>query len=181
MLPPDNPWPVVLVLICVAIGFGLQWTNSRSKSALAICLIAAALGVGCYAWSQFVETPTKVILGQLRDMTNAFQNRDVAKTKSYFSKQANLPPELDTIINLVRVKGNIRLTDLSVKFKEQNSLATSHFRANGSFSYGEVGSVDHFPTRWELDWQREANEWKIIEVRRLHLMNGKEVDIRSGK
>jgi len=180
MLPPDNPWPVLIVLLCVAIGFGLQWYGSKKNSALAVMLLSLGLGIGCYAWSQSVETPTKVITARLHEMTAAFQNQDVAKTKSYFSQQAALPVELDTVISMVRVHGEIRLSDISVILKQQNSLATCHFRANGTFSPATGGAQQYLPTRWELDWQREGNEWKIIAVRRLHMMNGKEVNVITG-
>lgn len=180
MLPPDNPWPVVLVLMCVVIGFGFQWISSRSRSSLSITLIAIGLAIACFAWSQFVETPTKAVVRQLRDMARAFQNHDVAKTKSYFSNQAKLPEDVDSVMALVHVHGDIRLTDISVTFQQANTVAVCHFRANALFSLGATGTPQHFPTRWELDWQREGNEWKIVEVRRLHLMNGKEVGFRSG-
>lgn len=180
MLPPENPWPVLLLLICVAIGFGLSWASSKKKSSLAVALIALGLGTGCYAWSQLVETPSKEIIKNLHDLVAAFENQDGPKVMSYFSKQANVPPGLESIIDQVKVRDHLRITDVSVSFKEQKSLAVLHFRANGGFTYGSMGAVEHFPTRWELDWQRESNEWKIIEVRRLHMMNGKPVGLLSG-
>lgn len=182
MLPPDNPWPVVIVLMCVAVGLGLAWNRSRkSYGALAGALIALGVAVGCYAWSQSVETPAKVVTKQLLDMTVAFKNQEVEKTMSYFSKQGNLPSGMESMIKRVKVIGNLPITDISVTFKQQNSLATTHFRANAAFTFDDSATVDHLPTRWELDWQREANEWKVVEVRRLHLMNGTPVNLMSGK
>ena len=180
MLPPDNPWPVVLVLLCVAIGFGLSWYGSRKRSALAVSLIALGLAAGCYAWSETIETPSKQIVRNLHEMVAAFEAQDAPKVLSYFSPQANIPPGLEAILSAVKVNDHLRITDVSVRFKQQDSLAILHFRANGGFSYYGT-AVDHFATRWELEWQREANIWKIINVRRLHLMNGSEVSILTGK
>ncbi|MDB5386196.1 MAG: hypothetical protein JWM11_1842 [Planctomycetaceae bacterium] len=180
MLPPENPWPAVIVLLCVAIGFGLSWNSSRKKSSLAIALISLGLGIGCYAWSQLVDTPSKQVIKNLHDLVQAFENQNAPKVMSYFSKQANIPASMETLIGQVKVKDHLRITDVSVTLKQQNSLAILHFRANGGFTYGSMGAVEHFPTRWELEWQREANEWKIVEIRRLHLMNGAVVGLLSG-
>jgi hypothetical protein len=178
MLPPDNPWPVVLVLLCVAVGFGFSWIGSRKTYALSVALIALGLASGIYAWSISVETPSKVIVKNLHDMVAAFKNHDVPKTMSYFSKQADVPVLLEELIKNVEVRGDIRITDVSVKFTQQNSLGTLHFRANGGFTYRGI-SVESYPTNWELDWQREGKEWKIVQIRRLHFMNGTPVDFQS--
>jgi hypothetical protein len=180
MLPPDNPWPVVIVLMCAASGFGWHWSQSRRAVSAAIGLVLLGIAIGIYAWSQFAETPSKEVIKNLHGLVAAFEDQNVPKVMSYFSKQADLPAAMEEVIPHTKVNGHLRITDVSVQFRQQGSLAILHFRANGSLTYRGFAKVEHFPTRWELDWQREANEWKIVEVRRLHPMNGSVVGLLSG-
>ena len=61
------------------------------------------------------------------------------------------------------MRGDIK--DVSVEVKNQNSLAVSKFRANGTVSARDLGS-SHVASLWEVTWQKEAGQWKIVHVQR---------------
>lgn len=179
MLPTENPWPAMIVLACVAIVCFVQWAGSRRSSRLIagfICVLAAG---GCYLLDEFVVTPSELIVQHVRELTSAFQHQDVKRTLSFFSAQA-IPERvlIASALDKVRVGDDLRVTDLNVTFKAANSLAISHFRANASVSLNMppvTADLSYHPTRWELDWQKEAGEWKVVKVHRLNPITGKEI------
>lgn len=173
----------MIVLACAAVLCLGAWANSRKAKPLIAAVACLLLAAGCYVLDLAVVTPREIIKQNVYDLTSAFQRQDVPKTLSYFSPQAKERVVVENIIKLVHIEG-LRITDLSVKFKAANSLAISHFRANATLSVnlpGHSGSLGHQTSRWELDWQREAGEWKIVRVHRLHPINGEELDFLSSK
>lgn len=184
MLPTENPWPAMIFLLTVAVICLVQWTATRRRLDLLLGVICLLLGGGCYALDICVETTRERITQHIYDVTSAFQKQDVQKTLSYFSVQA---PERETIesnLGKVKVGDDLRITDISVTFKANNSLAISTFRANATISVDlspiPGGNLGHHPSRWELNWQREAGEWKIVKVQRLHPLNGKPIGFMAG-
>jgi hypothetical protein len=50
----------------------------------------------------------------------------------------------------------------------ENSRAVSLFRANGVVAVKGLGAQQQMASRWQVTWQKEGNDWKIVEVVRLH-------------
>ncbi len=178
MLPTENPWPAMIALICVAIMCFVQWGTRRKSRDLILGLTCLLLGIGCYLLDTFVQTPRELIIQHVKELTSAFQAQDRQKTLGFFSAQAIAERvAVQLALEQVHVGDDLRLTDLSVTFKAADSLATSHFRANASVSLEPPGpgDVGFHPSRWELDWQKEGGNWKIIKVHRLNPITGKEI------
>lgn len=178
MLPTETPWPAAIVLLCVAIPCLVQWATNKKLLNLILGLSATLLIVGCFALDAYVLTPRELITQNVYDLTAAFQRQDVPKTLSFFSPQAKERITIALALKQVHVRDDLRISDVSVTFKADNSLAISHFRANASVSVniGPItGDVGYHPSRWELDWQPEAGEWKIVKVHRLNPITGKEI------
>ena len=66
---------------------------------------------------------------------------------------------------MVQIEGPIRISDLSIDMSSTESRAVATFRASATAKF--QGHSDRGHTRWELTWQREGNDWKVIRVRRL--------------
>ena len=182
MLPTENPWPAMIVLLCMAVVSLVQWGTKRKLKSLLIGLACVLLAAGCYLLDLAVQTPGELITQNVYDLTTAFQKQDVQKTLSYFSPNAKERVVIETSLKLVQVKDDLRVSDVSVTFKSANSLAISHFRANASVSVsllGVGGDFSYHPSRWELDWQQEAGEWKIVRVHRLNPITGKEISFMA--
>jgi hypothetical protein len=178
MLPTENPWPAIVVLVCVAIVFLAQWSSKGKRANLILAAICLLFGVGCYFLDVFVHTPSEVITENIYGLATAFQKHEAQKTLSYFSNRCRELPAVQSALKDVHVGDDLRITDVSVSFKAANSIAISHFRANASvrlelsFFTGDVG---YQPSRWELEWEREAGQWKVMKVRRLNPLTGKEI------
>ena len=183
MLPTENPWPAMIVLLCVAVLCVGKWIGRRKIGSLVIAVVCILLGAGCYLLDMYVQTAGELITQNVYDLTTAFQQQNVPKTLGFFSAQA-IPERvlISTALNQVRVGEDLRVSDVSVTFKAANSLAISHFRANASVTINIPGGphhVSYHPSRWELDWQKEAGEWKIVKVHRLNPITGKETGFMS--
>lgn len=173
----ENPWPLVVLL---GIGGGIllaAWSSSRRKVWLAASLSAVGAAVAVYFVERAIVTDRERVEQNVLDLTAAFQRHDRDKTLSFFSLQA---PEWRNIVELalerVAVKDDLSVKDMSVRLSNENTRAVSHFRANGTVSY-EGNSLGHQPSRWELTWQKEAGDWKIVEVKRLNTIKDEKLEI----
>ncbi len=184
MLPTENPWPAAIVLVCMAIVFIGIFNSRRKTSSLVGGILCLLLAIGCFVLDSVVLTPGEQVTQNIYDLSEAVKKQDVPKVLSFFSNQAPERDQIKHAVEGVRVHDDLRISDVWVSFTGAGSVAVSHFRANASISVtivGIAGDIGYHPTRWELDWQREAGEWKIIEVRRLHPINGKKVTILSAQ
>lgn len=183
MLPTENPWPAVIVLSCVAIICLVQWATKRKALQLILGIVCLVSGAGCFLLDALVETPSEQIVQNVYDLTSAFQKQDAQKTLSYFSPLARERVLVELALRTVHVGNDLRISDVSVAFRAANSVAISHFRANASVSVSVSsfsGDFGYHPSRWELEWGREAGEWKIVKVRRLNPITGKEIAFMAG-
>ena len=174
----------MVVLVCVAIACIGQYAAHRKLRSLILALVSLLLAGGCYALDQYVLTPAEEVSQNVYDLATAIEKQDIQKTLGYFSPQARELDLIEAALHHVQVKDHLRITDLSVSFKAANSLAISHFRANAALHVNLMGMatvLDSHPSRWELDWRREAGEWKIINIRRLNPINGKEITFMAAE
>lgn len=182
MLPTDNPWPAMIALVCVAIVFFGRFGAQRKSSNLIVAIVCLLLAGGCFVLDQLVVTPSEQVVRNVYELSNAVIKQDVPTALSFFSRQATERDNVKFALERMRVHNDLRISDVSVTFRGANSVAVSHFRANASITIniaGFVENVSYHPTRWELDWQREGPDWKIIRVHRLHPITGKEVGFLS--
>ena len=119
-----------------------------------------------YVDKQNIITESKRVESAVHDVTRAFADLDSDRTLEFFSSH-DIADRLsvDTALNLVT----------RIKMLSQQTRAVSHFRANATLNVVGYGNVGRKPTRWELTWQLEEGEWKIINVTRLNPINGEEM------
>lgn len=169
----------MVVLTTVAAICLIQGSAKRKPAPVILGVVLILLAAGCYVLDLSVVTPREVIMQNVQNLAAAVEEQNVQKTLSYISQQAPERGIIGTLLPRVTVE-NLHITDLSVSFKSDNSVGISHFRANGLIS-ANVGGVSiakqHEPTRWELEWQQEGGEWKIVKIRRLNPVNGSEISI----
>jgi hypothetical protein len=170
----ENPWPPVVILIVAAAVFVGLWMSQRRAFWLLAALTAVVGTFAVYFIERRIVTESEQIEQNVFDMTSAFRQRDEAKTLSYFSKQA---PELHDLIRagmkLVEVHDDLSVKDMSVRLLGGNTQAISHFRANATVTLTSGSSIlgsltHHGVSRWELRWQKEGDDWKVVEVVRLN-------------
>jgi hypothetical protein len=185
----ETTWPLFLLASVLAIVCIVRWHRTRSLKYLgAVILLAGLCGVAFFL-ERSVITDRERIEQHVLDMTDAFRREDFDRCWSYFSPSASsssLEEDLRAGMSTVDVEDDLRITDLSVKLMANGTRATSHFRANATISFRQsidghrfVSNLGRMPSRWELTWRREKDDWKIVRVTRLNPTNGTEMPILS--
>lgn len=174
----DNPWPPIVILGMGAVVCAAAWYPRKNAkflvAAAALCLAA----VGVYFVEGMILTEEEQVEAQVLGVTDAFRRQDLEGTLAFFSPRAeaerSLVRQAEAVIDEVH---SLRITDMSVELLAENTRAKSHFRANGEVSVSAAGLShrNRFTTRWRLTWQKEADQWKVIEVHRLHPIRGDEI------
>ncbi len=173
----ETPWPPILVLAAIAAGFGAALISTQNVKHLLPILLLAALAVGVYVIEEQIVTERERVETSIYEVAAAFQQKDLGGTLRHFSEQSIRLRGMATGAVLgIDVQEDLRITDVSVTMSNSESRAQSHFRANGSFNVMGFGDVGHQPTRWNVDWQKEGGEWRIIEVERLDPITGEPFD-----
>ena len=168
-------WP--LFFLCLILGAALlaQWVLQRGRRqivAVAVFLLAA---VAILLADRLIITQTKRVEANIYELAKAVEASNVERCLSFFSEGDKPDRQLvQQAVGMVQIQGAIRITDMSIKMSSAESRAVSTFRATADVTY--QNQTNRFPTRWELTWQREGNEWKVIRVRRLQLLGDQETN-----
>ena len=129
-----------------------------------------------YFVEQSIVTDTELVEAAVLDLALTFERGETEEMLSFLSaNETLLRIKIGTALRLITVENDLRITDLNVTTMAQNSRAKSRFRVNGTFRL-PVGTSNR-PTRWELTWQQEAGDWKVLKVARLNPITGEEIDI----
>lgn len=172
----ETPWPPILITLVAAVLLFAAWFSTRRGMFLVGAGLLVILCGAIYIVEQRIITEAERVEQLVLDLTSAFQQKREEQVLEMFSPTASeLRATVKTAMNLVTVHEDLRITDLSVQMKAQDSRAISHFRANATISIGSHGGLGHHPSRWEITWQREADQWRIIRVERLNPVSGEPV------
>ena len=188
----ETPWPPVIIFsVFGALLFILWSTRQRGVYLLGILFLALAAGIVVFV-ERAIVTEAERVEAALYELTATVQReskskpKDAAllKTLAFISTKApglrrsrSLRDEVSRAIGRVEIEDDVRITDVQVVMKAENSRAVTHFRANGTVSFRRVGTHGHWTSRWRLTWQREAGEWKVIKVERLHPFSGEKMKV----
>jgi hypothetical protein len=164
----ENPWPLIVILGIVAAVCLAVWSSQKRGLWLGASIFAVIAAIGVYVLAQSVETEAERVAKEIDALTDAFTKKDQDRTLAFFSPKAvDLRLKCVAALAMVDFPNGIDIKDVSVEVKNQNSLAISFFRANGTVSVTPGGS-GHIASRWKVTWQKEAGLWKIVDVRRWH-------------
>jgi len=172
----ETPWPPIMIFSAIAAGLAAALvTTQQGRYAVGIVAMLIA-SLATYLVEQNIVTESERVEQAIYGVTEAFQQRDEQRTLSFISQRF---PELQTLaiiaLRVVEVRDDLRVTDVHVELKNEQTRALSHFRANGTFQAVGIGEVRE-PTRWEVGWQKEGGEWRIISVEQLHPVTGESID-----
>src|SRR5262245_41333091 len=176
----ENPWPLIVLLGIAAGIMTAVWSSQKRALWLLGALAAVLAAVALFFVERSIVTEGERVEKAIIELVAAFVREDKDVVLSYFSVQA---PELrDTALRgmeLVDFPHGIDVKDVSVRLSNENSRAVSRFRANGlaAASIAGMSAQQQFATRWEVTWQKEGNDWKIIEVERLHTLKEERIPI----
>jgi hypothetical protein len=180
----ETPWPPAIVLLIGAVLAGIVWSRTRKRAFIAgavACLLAIPI---VFVVERAIVTPAEQVELRIEGLRSAVVRDDIEATLAYFSKSAVAERlAIASGMALVRVEPDVDVTDLTVEVTANDTVAVSHFRANGTFvGRGPFLNGDHhIPTRWRASWRKEAGEWKIFAVERLDPIKGERINILSGQ
>lgn len=136
------------------------------------------MAAGVLVFERARVTPAERIQQHLLDMAQAFEDREQEQVLDYLSLQAeHLRNQVRLGFALVEKVENLRITDTSVTMLAAGSRARLHFRANGTITARGYGDIGHRPTRWQMTWQQEGGQWKVIDIQRLNPMTGEPIGL----
>lgn len=162
-------WPLFVVCLVVSAALFGQWVLQRRRRQLVASagfLAAAAL---IALTDALVVTEPKRVAANIESLAKAFHDGKVDTCLGFFSDRDEADRELiRRAAGLVEFEGPIRISDLSIDMSSAQTRAVATFRASASAKF--QGHRDRGRTRWELTWQREGPDWKIIRVRRLKFL-----------
>ncbi len=174
----ENPWPVVVACVALGsifLGMGLQGNRKRNWGIGLIFFLSA--GMVYYVESIIVTEAEKVELA-IHESVQACIDGDVEGVLEHVSvNNIVLQGVVRAGLALVDIHEDMHVTDLSVTMLAGDTRAKSHFRVNGTVSLNKLNHQGHAATRWNVTWQKEGGEWKIIEVDRLDPVTGQSMNI----
>jgi hypothetical protein len=161
----ENPWPPFLICLVIAAGLFGRWIVERERRWLVASGAFLAVGGLVVLIATLIVTQRERVQAGVYGLAKAFAAGDGERCASFFSEQDQTERDfVRSVAGTIKIDGGIRITDLSVEMSSAESRATATFRASADARV--PGYSGRTYTRWELTWQREADEWKIIRVRR---------------
>ena len=174
----ENPWPPLFIGTFIGIVLLVSWASSGEKKKLVYGLLALVIAGSAFAIDALVVTDPERVESLVRELVQDVEQGNVDATLGYFSADANeMKSKIELAMNLVDVN-NVRVTDTSVKINDKGQ-AVVHFRANGSATLKRTSMGGHRPTRWEITWEKEGADWKIVTVQRLNVMTGEALELMN--
>lgn len=183
----EDAWSPIILCVVAGVIFFIAWSTTRKpKLLLALpLLLLAALTI--FFAEQAIVTPLEKLESTLFDLIDTFvrESRDMSLQPGMTPE--DLPPQIHTddffaarnnqdrarvvaALLLVNVGDDLSIKDVDIKVTNEDTRAVTRFRANGTVTAGSFSG--HRPSYWELQWQIEANEWKITRTLMLDVVTG---------
>lgn len=169
----EAAWPPIIVLATAAgAGIVLFFSSQRIKY-LAAVLPFVILTPVIYIVEQRIVTERERVEAAILEVVAAFERNDQPQVLKHFSaNRLALRANVMLGMSIAQATGSIRVTDVSVALQNEESRAVTHLRANGPVRARDYGDVGHRPSRWELTWQKEGGNWRIVDLQRLDPITG---------
>lgn len=169
----ENPLPELLICGVLA-GLCIVIALQKRRGVLFLGALAfALLGGGLFLIDRGVESDREAVKLALYDIVAAYQRNDEDGTLKHISPQAGklrflVMQSMDVFI----IGDDLTISDVSVEFTNENSIARSHFRVNASVSHTNLGNLGRPATRWEAYWQKTGQGWLMTDIDRLDILTG---------
>lgn len=171
----ENPWPpMILAGLGALICYGL-WNNDRRNLYFILTFVFLAMTGIIYAVERAIVTDGEKLHQEVVVLCDQFRKRDPATLSHFSATASDLKALCQTAMDTVEIGDDLRLTDFNTKLTNQNSRASVHFRANATISVS--GFRQHYPFRCILGFQKEAGDWKIVDVQRLDPIKGDQIGV----
>lgn len=186
----ETPWPPILMICVIGVLLFLGWLSQRKTGYLAGLALCVALSGFVFVLEQQIVTESERVEQRLMDFAVVFQRDSLQRgllnaivgggaepeSMKFLMKDAKDVRQMtEQALNMVDVQDDVRISDVHTKLSNNNSRAITQFRASASVTVSGYNAARQ-PTRWELTWGKEGDEWKILRATRLHFMSGQPLD-----
>jgi hypothetical protein len=172
----ENPWPVMIALSVVAVGLVAAWRTRQDTRLLVVAGVAILLAAGVWELERRIVTERERLAARVLDLRDAVQAKELVRVFGFFSNSdLTLKTMAISGLAMVSFEDQIRVTALETTLTSNDTRGETRFRANVSLNVAGYGSVGRRPTLWSLTWRKEADEWRIIKIRRFHPLSHKEI------
>lgn len=170
----ENAWPLIVVCVALGVMAGIMFDAKGRMAAIGLFLLA-----GLFWWIEGrVVTEAEVLERDLQTMLDGFKQQNEAAVHGQISDQSpNLRSVASQGMDMVKLEDSFHLKDVRITLSEDGNQATVHLRANGQAVLKQSSYSQTVATRWETTWAKEAGLWKLIGVKRLDVVSGKEMGI----
>jgi hypothetical protein len=135
------------------------------------------VGAATFVVERQIVTDAERVEMSLHDLLDALKTEDAPAAMSVVSPSApNVQRFVEEAFRRVEVLPGVQLSQVKIQMKSQNSRAVANFRANGPVRWRSSNQEYHGVTRWEVVWQREVDQWRIIRVTRIDPITGEELE-----
>ncbi len=182
----ETAWPPIIMLGVVGVLLFLGWISQRRLGYLVGVFVCLGLCGVVWFVEQQIMTEREIVETRLYDFATSVQRESLQRgvanlilggpepeTFKFISATANDVREFARqALDMVDIQEDVRISDVRTTLTNNQSRATTQFRATATVSVTAYGNVGRQPTRWELTWQRENGIWKVTRVTRLNFMSG---------
>lgn len=169
----ENPLPELLICGVLAIGFVIATMQKQRGIFLLGTVAFMLLGLGAWLVDRGVQTDREAVVESLFDMIISYQKKDAEGTLKHISPQA---VEIRMLVmgsmDFLTVQDDLHITDVSVVFTNENSIAKSHFRVNATVTMEQYGATEQAVSRWEATWQKTGEGWLLTGIDELDPIYG---------
>lgn len=191
----ETAWPLILIFSILGVLCLAGW-QAQGRKLYFVGLLVMVLLAGATYWTEAViVTETERVEQAVYGLVATFQEESQLygatslpsadtplRTLEFISTNAaDIQNMARGAMLMVSVGDDMRLTDLQIDMRSNNSRAITHFRVNATVDISAFGISQRQPSRWEVTWQREGGEWKVIRVDRLNVVTGERIDFRASE
>jgi len=167
MSPTDNPLPLALLFGAAALMAALFAMGRQTVKAYLVVVVLALIAGGIFAIDSFVVTERERVEARINSLVRNFEAQNLDATLEHISQRALLERALVTGgIQVLHVPQPLAIKDISVALQNEDSVAISRFRVNGTVELNGR-SLGHQPSMWEVTWRKEGGEWKATKIQEL--------------
>ena len=131
----ETAWPPIAIGVVLALALVIVWSITRRKAYLVGTAGLALACVGIYFAEEQIVTEAEKVEAAVYDVTGAFRDDDLERTLSYIAPSQDAMRLTVTAANaMFDVEEDLRITDVRVETRANDTLAVSRFRANATIS-----------------------------------------------
>ena len=171
----ETPWPPMIIAVILSLLFFSKWNKKRKKITLLVSLILLAVVPVIYLVEQKIVTEKEILESTIIDLCYSFKNKEMEKTLAFVHEDNKFDrARVKLGIEGLTVSDDLRVTDIRVRVSDDAQAASTHFRANASILFRNR-ALGYQPSRWRLQWAKVNDQWKIIDIDQLHIVNGEKI------